>query len=343
MKRFSQMVAVFLLSSVCSAKEVVNVYAYTGEVPDFIVRRFETETGIKVNISSYENNEIMYSKLRATPHPGYDVIMPSSYFVDRMRRQDLLQPLDKTQLPNFKQLNTQFTNPDYDPNCQFSVPHIWGITGIFYNRQYYQDNEVASWADLWKKQFYNQLLVLDDTREVFSMALLSLGFSPNDNDKEHIKAAFEKLKLLMPNVKVFSTDTVAAIITDEDATVGMAWNGDTYKAFRDNPKVQFVFPKEGFVIWVDTFAIPKSAPHQANAYRFINYLLEPEVARDIALSIGYPTANQGGQALLPAAVRNNPMIYPTKAVLAHGQFQRDLGDSTLALYEKYWEELKMAG
>lgn len=343
---------VFLLTTLClislcslssfANNKMVNIYAYTGEVPDFVVRQFEKETGIKVNISTYENNEIMYAKLRAARDPGYDLIMPSSYFVDRMRKQNMLETLDKTQLSNFKNINPTFLHPAYDPQNSLSVPFIWGVTGIFVNDQQYPVNSIKKWSDLWDQKYLNQLMLLDDTREIFSMALLSLGYAANDTDPAHIKAAFLKLKELMKNVKVFSTETVVSIIIDEDANVGMAWNGDVFKASQENPHVKFIFPQDGFVIWVDNFSIPKNAPHKDTAYQFINFILRPDVARDIALYTSFPTTNLAAQQLLPPQIRNNPTIYPSKEVLSHGQFQTDLGDETLAIYEKYWEELKMS-
>lgn len=345
MKLASYLIALFLLLPrfVSAADQIINIYAYTGEIPDFVVRQFEKETHIKVNLSTYENNEIMYAKLRANKNAGYDIVMPSSYFVDRMRRQNLLEELDQAQLPGIKNLNPTFKQVAYDVGNRFSIPYIWGVTGIFYNSSDENNGVIQRWSDLWDSRFYNKLMLLDDSREVFSMALLSLGYPANDSDPQHIKAAFLKLKELMKNVRVFSTETVVAIMIDEDATVGMAWNGDTYKASLENPHVKFVFPKEGFVIWVDNISIPKSAPHKSAAYAFINFVLRPDISRAIALYTHYPTTNLAAQKLLPAAIRNNPVVYPSKDIMKRGQFQTDLSEETLALYEKYWEELKMSG
>ena len=226
---------------------------------------------------------------------------------------------------------------------EYSVPFLWGITGIFYNKKYFNSQHFTKWSDLWQPDLYNQLMLLDDAREVFSMALLALGYPVNDKNPEHIHQAYLKLKTLMPNVRVFSSDTVVSIMIDDDATIGMAWNGDTYKASLENKAVNFVFPKEGFVIWVDNFAIPKSAPHKNNAYKFINFMLRADIAKAIALYTHYPTTNQAGQQLLPEAIRNNETIYPPANLLRKGQFQTDLDDKTLELYEKYWELLKMGG
>lgn len=343
MKFSCRLLLLLLLPISVYAKEIVNVYAWSDEIPDFIVQKFEKETGIKVNIATYENNEIMYAKLRASKNPGYDVVMPSSYFVDRMRNQGMLEKLDKTKLPNIKNINPEFINPAYDPKSEYSVPHIWGITGIFYNSKYYADGSVTRWTDLWQPRFEDKLMLLDDTREVFSMALLSLGYSANDSNPEHIKIAFEKLKQLMPNVKVFSTDMVVSILIDEDATIGMAWNGDAFKASEENPDIKFIYPADGFVIWVDNFSIPVSAPHKNAAYTFLNFMLRADVAKDIALYTHFPTPNLAAQKLLPERIRNNTTVYPPKEILERGSFQTNLSDETLAIYEKYWEELKISG
>lgn len=322
-------------------QDVLNIYAWAGEIPESIVREFEQETQIKVNLSTYENNEIMYAKLRATRYPVYDIVMPSSYFVDRMRRQNLLQPLELEKLPHLRHLNPLFRHPAYDPSLQFSVPYIWGITGIFVNDQYYPPQSIKKWKDLWKKKYKDQLMLLDDTREVFSMALLALGYPANDTNPQHIKEAFLKLKVLMKNIKVFSSETVVSVMIDEDAVLGMAWNGDAYKASLENPHIHFIFPEEGFVIWVDNFAIPLHAPHKEAAYQFIDFILRPDIAKKAALATRFPTTNLSAQRLLPATIRNNKTAYPPEKILRHGQFQIDLGPQILSLYEHYWEILKV--
>ncbi len=324
-------------------QKIVNVYAWTGEVSEKLVKQFEKETGIKVNFSTYQSNEIMFAKLRAGSSSSYDVVMPSSYFVDRMRKLNMLSELDKSKLPNWKNLNPEFLNPAYDSESKYSAPFIWGVTGIFVNNKYYKPDSIHVWNDLWNPRFDNQLLMLDDTREIFSMALIALGYSSNDTNPEHIKLAFQALQRLMKNVKVFSSETVISILVDEDAKVGMCWNGDAYKASRENKDVKFIFPDDGFVMWVDNFAIPASAPHKDEAHAFINFMLSAEAGRDTAILMSYPVANLAGQKLLPPEIRNNPIIYPPKEILKRGQFPRDLGEQTLDFYEKFWEELKMGG
>ncbi len=338
----------FLISPCILAQDeikdkVVNVYGWAGEIPDSIIQQFEKETGIKVNFSTYENNEIMYAKLRVTKNPGYDVILPYSSFVDRMRKQGSLEPLDKAKLPNFKNLNPVFLNQPFDPKSEYSVPFLWGITGIFVNTEYHDAKKIKRWNNLWRRDYRNQLMLLDDMRDVFSMSLISLGYSCNDQNPEHIKAAFEKLQDLMKNVKVFSSDTITSTMIDEDATIGMAWNGDVFKASHENPHIVFIYPEEGFSMWVDNLSILKSAPHKDAAHAFINFLLRADIAEKVSIISGYPTANLAGQKLLPKDMRDNQIIYPSKETMKHGEFALDISEEALAIYERYWEQLKLGG
>jgi spermidine/putrescine transport system substrate-binding protein len=323
--------------------KVVNVYTWSDEIPSHVIKQFEHETGIKVNYSSFDTNEVMFAKLRANKNSGFDLIEPSSFYIDRMRRLNLLEKLDRSQLSNFANLDPFFLKQPSDPDSQYSVPFIWGVTGIFYNKHYFSNNEVAQWSDLINEKYKNQLMFLDDSRETFSMALRLSGYSINDTNKEHVLNAYEKLKTLAPNIRLFNSDAVASLLIDEDATIGMAWNGDLYKAKRENPELEFVFPKDGFEIWVDNFALLKDAPHKENAYKFLNFLMRPDIAKEVSLNINYSSANLAARKLMPPEVQNNPVLYPSEEVLRRGEFQRDIGDKGLALYEKYWEQLKMGG
>lgn len=340
------LIALFTLCwiGIATAKDnVVTVFTWAGEIPARVIKQFEAETGVKVNYLTFDTNEAMVTKLRANKNTGFDVIEPSSYYIDRMRRLGLLEKLDKDKIPNFKNLDPFFANQAYDPGSQYSIPFIWGITGIFLNKEYFTANTVTNWADLLDKKYKNQLMFLDDAREVFSMGLRMSSYSINDSNPEHIKQAYLKLKALMPNVRLFNSDAVASILIDEDATIGMAWNGDLFKAHNENTKLEFVFPKDGFEIWVDNFALLKDAPHRENAYLFLNFLMRPEIAKEVSMNINYSTTNLAAKKLLPVEIRNNPTLYPPAEVLAHGEFESDVSEKVLALYEKYWEQLKIGG
>lgn len=330
-----------LLSFKAFSNPVVNVYAWGGEIPKKVIQQFEQESGIKVNFSTYDSNETMYAKLKASQRTIYDVILPSAYFVERMQKQGMLQPLDHEQLPNLSNLDSRFVHNDYDQGNRYSVPIIWGATGIFFNRNVVA-NPPKTWQGLWNKKWLHQLMLLDDSREVFAIALMSLGFDPNDTDPDHIKKAYKHLLQLVPNIKLFASDGIQAIIIDEDAVIGSAWNGDAFKAHSENNAIEFIYPEDGFVIWVDCLAIPKNPPHLKEALQFINFILKPETSAQVALKEGHAITNAKGRALLPSSIKNDPMVYPSADTLKNAYFQRDIGEKTVILYNGYWEQLKLA-
>ncbi|ARH00538.1 ABC transporter substrate-binding protein [Legionella micdadei] len=341
MTRFILVLFFALVSTTLFANRVVNVYIWGGEIPKKLLQDFENETGITVHLSTYDSNETMYAKLKASGKSIYDVILPSAYFVERMRNQGMLTPLDHKLLPNLANIDSRFSNNDYDPGNQYSAPLIWGATGIFYNKSQVKDAP-KTWQDLWQTRWRNQLMLLDDSREAFSIALMSLGYNPNDKDPKHIEQAYARLLELVPNIKLFASDSIQAIMIDEDAIAGVAWNGDAFKAQAENPKINFSYPDEGFVIWVDCLAIPTDPPHPKEAYEFINFMFKPESSVKIALLEGAAITNAKGRALLPKAINDNPIVYPSEETLKHAYLQRDLGEETLELYNKYWQQFKLA-
>ncbi|KTD22371.1 ABC transporter substrate-binding protein [Legionella londiniensis] len=338
---FFSLILLAFLANPLHAEKIVNVYVWGGEIPKKVIHQFEKETGIHVNFSTYDSNETMFAKLKASRKNPYDVILPSGYYVERMKKQGMLTELNHEKLPNISNLEPFFTTNEFDRGNQYSVPFIWGATGIFYNKDRVQ-NPPEYWGDLWDRRWKNKLLLLDDPREVFSIALLSLGYHPNDKTPAHIHKAYLKLLTLVPNIKLFASESVMAIMIDEDAIAGSAWNGDAFKANQENKQVQFVYPKDGFVIWIDCLAIPKNPPHPIEAYQFINFLLRGDIAAKVALKEGHAITNRKGKALLPKAISQNQVVYPSEEILKKGYFQRDVGDKTATLYNQYWEQLKLA-
>lgn len=330
-----------LFSAQSFAQDVVNVYVWGGEIPRSLIQKFERKTKIQVNFSTYDSNETLYSKLQLSKVGLYDVVLPSGYFVERMAKKGLLQELDHQRLKNYNNIAPTFLNPNYDPKNRYSIPYIWGATGIFYNAKNIQ-KAPQSWSDLWDKRFHNALLLMDDMREVMSMAALSLGFTPNYNSQIEITRMLNHLLKLVPNIKLLINEGIPPLIIDEDMEVGMAWNGDTAKAIKENPNIRFVFPKEGFVIWVDAFAIPKNAPHPDAAYRFINFMLEASSGRKAALSEGHALCNQRAIASLPRRIRENTVLYPDSKTLARGHIQRDLDEHSLNAYFSAWQAFKLS-
>lgn len=331
--------ALVILAGAVQADGKLVVYNWAEYIPDGVLADFEKETGIKVEYSTYENNEVMYSKLKIQKGKGYDIVVPSTYLVSKMRDEGLLQKVDKTKLSNFKNLMPDLLNKPYDPNNDYSVPYLWGSTGIGVNSEEIDPSTVSKWADLWDTKWKNKLLLVDDVREAFGMALQKNGHSVNTKNPDEIKQAYEDLQKLMPNVRVFNADAPREPFLAGDVNLGMIWSGEANMAQKENDKIQYIYPKEGSGFWVDSFTIPAGAENVENAHKFIDYMLKPEVGKKVVEQLGYSTPNKEVKALVETKLQNNPIIFPPSDILSKAEFQQDVGDA-IKLYNDYWEKLK---
>lgn len=334
-------ILLWLNTSITANDKILNIYNWSNYMPRSVIQQFEKETGIHVNYSEFDSNDTLYAKIKTNPKIGFDIIAPSSYFVAKMRREHMLRKFDKSELPNFKYLNPKLINGAYDPRSEYSIPYFWGAVGIVVNDRYHNPKDFTHWSDLWNPKYHDQLLLLDDPREAFGMALATLGYSTNDVNPKHVHQAYLKLKELMPNIRLFNSDAVENIFIDEDATLGIGWSGDMYISMQENPHIQFIFPQPRFPIWIDCFAIPKYAPHFHNAMLFLNFIMRPEIAKELAIAEGYSSPNMEAMKMLPASMRNNPTFNPPASILKRGEVESDFGNKIDALYEKYWEMLKL--
>ncbi len=332
------------ISSFCFANDnVVNVYNWTGYMPPQVLEQFTEQTGIKVNFSTFASNDELFAKIATTNgDSGYDIIVPSANFVTRMKELGMLEKLDHHKIIGMNNLNPSLLNKAFDPNNQYSLPYLWGITGIVINRRYYPHLNLDYWRDLWDPKLKNQILMLDETKEPFEIALKVLGYPANTRNPQQIKAAYEKLLQLLPNIKLFNITAPQSIIANGDVGIGVIYNGDAFPITQDNPNLDFFFPKDGAFVWIDNLAIVKNAPHLANAYKFINFVLQPKIAAEIAEFSGYSSPNSAGIKLLPKAARTSKILYPGKDILDKASFEKDAGPAN-ALYQHYWFLLKLNG
>jgi spermidine/putrescine transport system substrate-binding protein len=324
------------------AADTLVIYNWSEYLPQQVIDQFTEETGIDVQYATYDSNEAMYAKVKTVQGKDYDLLVPSTYYVDRMRREGLLQKLDKSRLSNFGNLNPSLLNQPYDPDNNYSIPYLWGTTGIAINTDQVNPDKVVAWEDRWDPSYKNKLLLLNDLREVFSMGLKTLGYSANSTNENEIRAAYEKLTQLMPNVRVFNAESPKDLFLAEEVILGMNWNGEVYMANQENPSIRYIYPKEGVTVWMDNFVLSKGAENVDAAYQFIDFILRPDIAKIITEEIGYTSPNLEAIKLLPESLRNNRIVYPTEEDLKNAEFQTDVGQA-LPLYEKYWQRLKSGG
>ncbi|MEZ8129036.1 extracellular solute-binding protein [Enterovibrio norvegicus] len=299
-----------------------------------LLEQFTRETGIKVIYSTYESNETLYAKMKTHPE-GYDLVVPSTYFVAKMRDEGMLQKLDLSKLNNFNELDKNYLDKPFDPNNDYSIPHVIAMTGLAVNTDMYNPDDFTSWADLWNPELEGQIMLMDDTREVFHIALRKLGYSGNSTDPKQIDEAYEELKKLMPNVLVFNSDNPANPYMSGEVGLGMLWNGSAAAAQREGLPIELVWPKEGGIFWVDSLSIPKNAKNVEAAHKMIDFLLRPEVAAKISADTGYLTAVEKSNS----AYKDNPALFPPQEDLDRGEWQDAVGELT-EKYENYFLRLK---
>lgn len=345
MKKLTKMTLanLILLGAIQTANASDNtVYLYTWSeyVPEGLLENFTKETGIKVIASSLESNETMYAKLKTLgKNSGYDVIAPTSYFVSKMAREGMLKELDHSKLPVIQELDPNMLDRPFDKSNKYSLPQLFGATGIGYNADNQNPEHLQSWGDLWNPEFANKLQMLDDPRELFNIALLKMGENPNTQDPKVIEKAYQELLKLRPNILVFNSDNPANTFITGETDVGLIWNGSIRVAQNAGVPIKIVYPKEGTMLWIDNLAIPATAKNVESAYKLINYLLSADVSEKLTLEIGYPTSNLNALERLPKELTENKGIFLPQEVLDRSQWQVDVGEAA-ELYETYYQKLK---
>lgn len=319
-------------------EKVLNLYSWADNFSPEVLADFEKKYNCKINYDVFANNEELLAKIQAGG-AAYDVIQPSDYMVATMVKLDLLETLNKEKIKNTENILPALQKAPYDPTGNHSVVYTWGVTGIAYNNKYVKAAP-ESWSDLWKDDYKGRVILLNDNREVIGMALKKDGHSVNSKNQEEINAAVDNLHKLIPNLLAFDTDTIKQKFIAEEAWIGTMWSGDAYFAHKDNSDISFTIPKEGAVIWADTFAVPKGAKHKELAETFINYLYDPQVSAKNYEYIGYNDPNAKAETYHSEEYNKNPILKAARDYITQGEWIEDIGDA-LPMYDRAWTELKI--
>lgn len=319
------------------SKKVLNVYNVGDYIDESLIPIFEKRTGIKVQYETYDTNEMMYQKVKSGS-TNYDLIFPSDYMVEKMKKEGLLQKIDFKNIPNIKYIDKSFMSPVYDKDSAYSVPYMWGTFGILYNKKLVHE-KVDSWDILWNPKYKGNIMMFDSVRDTMGIALKKLGYSMNTTNPKEIKEAMQELIKQKDLVLAYVNDEGKDRLLGEEAAMGIIYSGDAVTLMEQNPNLAYAIPKEGTNKWVDAMAIPKTAQNKKEAEMFINFLLDPEIAKINAEYIGYSTPNVGALELLDPEVTKNKVAYPSKDVMDKTETFRDLGDN-IRLYDEAWIQLK---
>lgn len=331
----------FTLLTGCNKKadstKVLNVYNVGDYIDEELITQFQEETGIQVLYETYDTNETMYQKVKSGS-TNYDLVFPSDYMVEKMKNEDLLQKIDFNNIPNIKYIDEDFLNPVYDETNEYSVPYYWGTFGILYNKKMVSD-PVDSWDILWNSKYAKNIMMFDSVRDTMGIALMKLGYSINTTNPKEINEAKDLLIKQKDLVLAYVNDEGKDRLLGEEVAMGIIYSGDAVTLIEENPNLAYAIPKEGTNKWVDAMCIPKTAQNKKEAEMFINFLLDPEVAKTNTEYIGYSTPNTGALELLDEEITEDPVAYPSEEVLKKAQSFIDLGDA-IKLYDRAWIELK---
>ena len=327
-----------------------NTGAHSGEVVVFnwgeyldydVLDQFEEETGIKVVYEEYETNEIMYPKVAAGAI-AYDVVCPSDYMIDKMIRNGLLQEINKDNVPNLSNIGERYWkwSEEFDPGNKYSVPYAWGTVGILYNKTMV-DDEIDSWNILWDEKYKDNILMQDSVRDALMVALKKNGCSMNTENEEEIAQATEDLIAQKPLVQAYVIDQVRDKMIGDEAAIGVIYSGEAIYSQNENENLEYVIPKEGTNLWVDSWVIPKNAQNKENAEAFINFMCRPDIALKNFYYLTYSTPNEAARELIEdEEVRNSTIAYPTDEMLEGCETYTYLGDEVENMYNDYWNKVK---
>ncbi len=322
-----------------TASDRLYIFTWAGYTDRDLLDRFREQTGVTAIADTYDSNEAMLAKIQAGGGGAYSIIYPSDYMVRRMRDLGLLTPLDPERLIGLDTLFETYQDPVYDPNNGHSVPVSWGTTGLVYNQARLKGNP-EDWEYLWEHtpEIQRRLTLLSDPREVLGASLKRLGYSYNTEDPARIRRAYEALRELRPAIAAFTSDAWRDQVVAGDLFVSMSYSVDAVGVEEENPDLRYVIPASGSSLWTDTMAIPTSAPNVDAAYAWINFMLQPDVARSVTERLAFATPNRDAFLSLPPEIAQNPSLFPSEEVLARCEGLAPVGAAT-ALYERYWTQL----
>lgn len=324
-----------------SAGEQVVVYNWGEYIDPEVLDMFEEETGIHVVYEEFETNESMYPKVQAGA-VAYDVVCPSDYMIQRMIENNLLDEINFDNIPNLKNIGEQYLkqSKSFDPENKYSVPYCWGTVGILYNKTMV-DEPVDSWSILWDEKYADQILMQNSVRDAFGIALKYCGYSLNSKDYDELYEAQNLLIEQKPLVQAYVVDQVRDKMISNEAAIGVIYSGEAIYTQSENPNLEYVVPKEGSNVWIDSWVIPKNAKNKENAEIFINFLCRPDIAKLNFDYITYSTPNTAGRELIEdEAIRNSTIAFPGNDVLERCETFQYLGSKYDEIYNKLWREIK---
>ncbi|MDR2502339.1 MAG: ABC transporter substrate-binding protein [Oscillospiraceae bacterium] len=320
----------------------VNVYNWGEYIDESLLAEFETQTGVRVNYMTFQNNEEMYASLRLGGSE-YDVIIPSDYMVSRMIAEDMLEKLDFANIPNAALIGDRNKAPEYDPAGEYSVAYMTGTVGLIYDSSFIADGDIIdSWSFLFDPAYSGEILMIDNPRDAFGIALKYLGYSLNTTNKDEIQEAYKLLSAQKPLLQAYVMDTIFDKMEGGEAAFVPYYAGDYITMKESNPNLRFVLPREGSNVFADAMCIPKGAANKRNAEAFINFMTATDSAARNMEVTGYVSANAEASKSYAENYdeADRAVLFPADDELADCESFINLPQDILTLYDELWVSLK---
>ncbi len=318
----------------------MNIADGSDDTLDVIAAFEEKYPHIKVNYSTYDSNEVLYTKL-SNGGISVDVIIPSDYMIARMIAEDMLLELDFNNIPNYQYIDEAFKNTAYDPENKYSVPYTWGTVGILYNTKYVDEADVTGWELLWNEKYDDKILMFDNSRDAFGIAQYLLGYDVNTTDPAELRACADKLAQQKPLVQQYVMDQIYSSMENEEAWIAPYYAGDCMLMMDSNPDLAFYLPEhQGFNMFIDAMCIPKACQEKEAAELFINFLCDPEISGENMNYICYASPVSAARDYMDEYLAESPVIYPESSVLEKGTSFNFLPPEISRLVEQLFMEMR---
>ena len=319
----------------------LRVYNWGEYIDPDVIEEFQKETGIKVIYDEFETNEIMYAKL-AQDNSAYDILCPSDYMISKLIEQDMLSELDYSKIPGAKEnIGAEYweESKGFDPEGKYSVPYCWGTVGILYNKTMV-DDVVDSWEILWDEKYAGSILMQDSVRDAFMIPLMMKGYSMNTLNENELDEATQMLIDQKPLVQAYVIDQVRDKMIGDEAALGVIFSGEAIFTQRENENLEYVIPKEGTNVWIDSWVMTRDAKNKENAYRWIEFMSRPDIALKNFEFITYSTPNTAARDLIEdEEIKNSEIAFPNLDNYKLETYVY-LGEDGDKLYNEYWKKVK---
>ena len=307
---------------------------------DVIAAFEEAYPNIRVQYSTYDSNEIMYSKL-SNGGITVDVIIPSDYMIGRMVQEGMLEELNFDNIPNYQYIDDSFKNTSYDPENKYSVPYTWGTVGIIYNTKYVDEADVTGWELLWNEKYAGKILMFDNSRDAFGIAEYLLGYDVNTTDEAELQACSAKLAEQKPVVQQYVMDQIFDAMENEEAWIAPYYAGDYLTMVEENPDLAFYRPTaQGYNMFIDAMCIPTCCQEKKAAETFINFLCSPEISSANMAFLGYSVPSTAAKELMDPEVAGSEVAYPDADTLTTGTSFNFLPEETSRYMESLFMEVR---